>query len=343
MTDRAVAVALALLAGAVTLNGHPAHAANAPAGTSGPPSAVATCVLRGVTEPRINANIEDSQGRVVARFSGAPTALVATDFPVDARGRVHIQTGTGAGGFRVRGYLQVQDLPLYTASNVPVIARHLWIAAGRGVTFLGAAPGRMRIEKRVSSPLAQTFSAWAPCSAIVLAAPLPSTWSPPADARGWLLKAQTLELYDQPAGSVLTTLTRANDVDAVAFYGSERRGDWLGITHHGDVIVDAGARARDLSALPAGEIMDQLAPRTSTRSPAHLAIQGEPRVVKPVREVPLRAVAKENDPPIGVIEPGAETYVLDIVAGWASVMPKALNVVPGPDGQFWVKATDLSI
>src|SRR5262245_2317544 len=107
MTDRAGAVALALLAGAVTSNGHPAHAANAPGGSAGPPSSVATCVLRGVTEPRINANIEDPQGRVVARFSGAPTALVATDFPVDARGRVHIQTGTGAGGFRVRGYLQV--------------------------------------------------------------------------------------------------------------------------------------------------------------------------------------------------------------------------------------------
>jgi hypothetical protein len=35
--------------------------------------------------------------------------------------------------------------------------------------------------------------------------------------------------------------------------------------------------------------------------------------------------------------------VLDLVAGWASVMPKTLNVVPGPDGQFWVKAADLGI
>ena len=74
-----------------------------------------------------------------------------------------------------------------------------------------------------------------------------------------------------------------------------------------------------------------------------MAVQGEPRVVKPVREIPLRANAKESEATIGVVEPGAETFVLDVVAGWASVMPKALNVVPGPEGQFWVKASDLGI
>ena len=66
-------------------------------------------------------------------------------------------------------------------------------------------------------------------------------------------------------------------------------------------------------------------------------------MVKPARDVPLRAAAKESEATIGVVEPGAETFVLDVVAGWASVMPKAMNVLPGPDGQFWVKASDLGI
>jgi hypothetical protein len=72
-------------------------------------------------------------------------------------------------------------------------------------------------------------------------------------------------------------------------------------------------------------------------------VQGEPRVVRAVREVPFRARAVETEPPIGVIEPEAEAFVLDVVAGWVSVMPKALQVVPRPDGQFWVRAEELGM
>lgn len=343
MTDRAVDVALAFFASIIASNGHPAHAANAPVGNSGPPSSVATCVLRGVSEPRVNANIEDNQGRTVARFSGAPTALVARDFPPDPRGRVQIETGTGAGGFRVRGYLAVQDLPLYTASNVAVVAEHVWIAAGRSVTFVAATPGRLRIEKKLTSPLAQTFSAWTPCNALALAASTPANPPAASGAQNYWLKRPTLEIFDKPAGTLLVALTRAKDGDGVPFTSNERRGEWLSVSFQGDVLIDAWARVSDLAVGRDEHRQDALARSASTRAPAQLAIQGEPRIVKPLREVPLRAVAKETDAPIGVIEPGAETYVLEVVAGWASVMPKALNVVPGPNGQFWVKAADLAI
>jgi hypothetical protein len=132
-------------------------------------------------------------------------------------------------------------------------------------------------------------------------------------------------------------------VESVLFFSSERRGDFVSLSYHGEVLIEAWARARDLSALDPGETSDQLAQRGSTRSAPRLAVQGEPRVVKPARDVPLRAAAKESEATIGVVEPGAETFVLDVVAGWASVMPKAMNVLPGPDGQFWVKASDLGI
>ncbi|MGC4091844.1 MAG: hypothetical protein QM756_28965 [Polyangiaceae bacterium] len=314
-----------------------------PRGTAGPPSASTTCTLRGVSEPRINADIEDGQGHVVARFSGAATPLMVSDFPLDARGKVRVETGTGAGGFRIRGFLAVADLPLYSAVDVPVVVDHLWIAAGRPITFVASAPGRLRIEKRSTQPLAQTFSAWAPCNTLALAGGSLTAFTPAGNARGYVLKKTSLDLFDQPSGSLLTTLSRARDGDGVLFFSSEQRGDWISVEHHSDVVVQAWVRSKDLLALPPGESMDQLMPRTTQRSPARLAIQGEPRIVKPVREVPLRAAARENDAPIGVVEPGAETYVLDVVAGWASVMPKALNVVPGPEGQFWVKTSDLGI
>lgn len=343
MTDRAFAVALVSFLIAAWSSGHPAHAVVSPAGTSGPPSSVATCVLRGVAEPRINASIEDAQGRVIARFSGAATSLVASDFPADPQGRVRIQTGTGAGGFRLRGHLAVADLPLYTVSNLAVVPRHIWIAAGRNVRFVASAPGRLRVEKPLTLPFSQTLTTWAPCSALALAAAPTTGWSPPGEARAYVLKNASLDLFGQPSGTLLSTLTRARDVEGVMFFGIERRGEFVNLVHHSDVVVDAWARTKDLTALAPGEIMDQLAPRVVTRGPPRLAVQGEPRVVKPMREVPLRASAKESDPSIGVVEPGAETYVLDVVAGWASVMPKAMNVVPGPDGQFWVKANDLGI
>jgi hypothetical protein len=341
MMDRVTTIALLLSALFAARNGRPT--ATVPRGMAGPPSASTTCTLRGVAEPRINADIADAQGRVVARFSGAPTPLLVSDFPLDARGRVRVETGTGAGGFRIRGFLPVNDLPLFTASDVSVISNHVWIAAGRSVSFVSSAPGRLRIEKRTTQPLAQTFSAWATCNSLALAAATTATWSPSGNARGYVLKKQSLELFDRPSGSLLLSLTRAHDRDGVLFFSSEQRSDWVNIEYHGEVILQAWARSQDLVALPSGEAIDQLQPRTQQRSPARLAIQGEPRIVKPVREVPLRAVARDAEAPIGVVEPGAETYVLDVVAGWASVMPKALNVVPGPEGQFWVKTSDLGI
>lgn len=342
MTGRVTAAALLFSALCVTRNGHPAQASTAPRGTPGPPSASTTCTLRGVSEPRINADIEDAQGKVVARFSGAPTPLLVSDFPVEARGRVRVETGTGAGGFRIRGFMPVADLPLFTAADVPVIAEHVWIASGRSVNFVSSAPGRLRIEKRTTHQISQTFTAWATCNSLALAASS-GTGANPGNARGYVLKKQNLEIFDQPAGNSLLNLTRAPDADSVLFFSSEQRTDWVSISYHGDVVIQAWARARDLVALAPGEAIDQLAPRSMQRSPARLAIQGEPRIVKPVRDVPLRAAARETDTPIGVVEPGAETYVLDVVAGWASVMPKALNVVPGPEGQFWVKTSDLGI
>jgi hypothetical protein len=89
--------------------------------------------------------------------------------------------------------------------------------------------------------------------------------------------------------------------------------------------------------------MDQVASLPPQRGTPRLALPGNPRVVRALREVPVRGTAKDGAPIVGVIEPDAEAYVIDVMAGWVSVLPKALDVVPPDGGTFWVKKTELGL
>jgi hypothetical protein len=66
-------------------------------------------------------------------------------------------------------------------------------------------------------------------------------------------------------------------------------------------------------------------------------------VVKTTREIVLRADARDSARIIGRIETDTETYVLDVVVGWASVLPKSLHVMPVGEQQFWASAKELGI
>ncbi|HWZ93211.1 MAG TPA: hypothetical protein VNW92_30335, partial [Polyangiaceae bacterium] len=311
----------------------------------GPPQApTAQCSLRGQSVMPVNAAIVDLRGNAIARFSGAPTPLVASDFPSDAQGKVRIETGFGAGSFRIRGFVDPAQLPLFAVTNVTVTPGHVWIASNHAVTLIGAASGRLRVEKKLSAPLLQTFRGAGECSAFSLEPGTPAGFAPAGDARGYALKREALDLYADAAAEVpVTTLHRAPSVDAVLFFSSEQRGSFVHLEYHGDVLIDGWAKANALSALPAGETMDQLVPATSPRSTSQMTFQTQPKLLRPSRDVALRRAAKEAEPTIGVIEPGAETYVIDQVAGWASVLPKSMNVLPPADGQFWAKSSDLGL
>lgn len=304
-----------------------------------------SCRVQGAAEPRANAPIEDAQGRVVARFSGAVTELVAEGFPAAPTGRVRVTTGTGKGSFRVHGFTPVRELSLYSASPIAVAPGHVWIAPGKSLSFLGSGRGALHVEKRVTVPFAQSFRAWAPCAAVSLARPSAAPVTPQGDARGYVVRRSRLDLLGDPRRpeARLLTLLSSPQAPPALFFGREQRGDWLRVEYRGEMIIDAWVRAGDLEALPRGETLDQLGADAGSKISAQLAVQGEPRVVKASREVPFRARALESEPPIGVIEPEAEAYVLDIVAGWVSVMPKSLQVVPRPDGQFWVRAEELGM
>jgi hypothetical protein len=305
----------------------------------------AQCALVGAADMPVNLPIYDGAGQVIARFSGGESSVRASDFPSDAAGKVKIETAIGRGGFRIQGAIEVSKLPLYTSYSVPVVAGHVWIRANQSVSPLAGGPGKLKIQKTLTTPIHQTFSTWAPCSALTLTAGTPPGWNVAGHARGYVLKRESIDLYDDglPNAALVTTLYRSPVADGVLFFSTEQRPGFVHVEYQGAVAIDAWAKASDLSPLPRGETMDQQAPPSTKRNAPKLSLSTTPRVVKPTRDVPIRGAAKDTAAVIGAIEAGTETYVMDVMAGWVSVMPQSLHVIPADGAHFWVKASELGI
>jgi hypothetical protein len=305
----------------------------------------ARCELRGSARPPTNATIAGPDGRTIARFSGSELELSVLELSRTPPLRARIETGTGRGSFRVHGFIDASLLPVFGARDLAVVPGHLFLSAHRRLTIVGAEPDRVKVERKLSPPFEQTLSTWVACSALELAEKTPPGFTPAGDARGYALRRASLELFALGPGErrVVSLLHKAPEADAVLFFSTETRDGFVHVAHRSDVVVDAWARSSDLEALPRGETLDQLAGSTMRRSRPRLAVEGEPRSVRATREVPLRNAASDRAAVIGVIEPDADTYVLDVTAGWASVMPKSLAVFPAENAQFWVKASELGI
>jgi hypothetical protein len=325
----------------------PAPVATPPATALAPSAAEepsTRCALSGrVTFPP-NTPIQNAEGRPIARLSGAETSVSVSGITLAASPRARIETGTGRGGLRLRGFVEARQVPAYTQQRIPVFAGHIFIGEHRSVAIVGAtADGKLKLEKVAAAPLQQTFTAWSSCAALTLTPGTPPGWAPAGDARGYVLKKSALELFDAPNGSAVGVLHKAPATSGVLWFSTEQAPGWVRVELHGEIIATGWARAAELSALPRGETLDQLAPPSTQRSPAALAVPGAPRSVRVTKEVPVRSAAKETDLPIALIEPDAEVYVLDIMAGWASVLPKTLTILPPEGGHFWAKKTDLGL
>lgn len=326
-----------------------AFAAAENAGWAQGTAAVATgprCALTGTPAPSSDVDIHDSAtgGRAIAHFSGAEIPVTESDFASDARARrTSIATGDGRGNFHLTGFVDSDKIPVFTTTRVSVVPDHVWIGQGRRVAVVGSDSDRLKIALRLTSPVDQTFSASASCGALGLTPATPPGWNVPGSARGYVVRAASVELFDTAGAdrNVVTTLHRADGAPGILLWSTERRDAWVHVELHAEVLIDAWARARDLEALPEGETMDQLANAVSKRSSQHLALAGQPRVVRTTRQIPLRSKATDAAASIGWIEPDTDTYVIDTIAGWTSVLPRSLNVVPSGEGQFWVKASDL--
>ncbi|HEX4338255.1 MAG TPA: hypothetical protein VH062_20260 [Polyangiaceae bacterium] len=299
------------------------------------------CTLHGDVDVAPSVGIFDapSDGIEIGHFTGAKVTLTVLSFAEGAGGRSLVETS----GFRLKGFVRSRDVPAYTTRPVPVYGSHVSIAEGRRVAVIGAGSGRLRVERAASAPLSGAFQGWAPCEAVSLAPRVPSGWAPPSAARGYLVVRQKVDLFDRAKGAVVVTLTRAPDGVGIPFWGSDSADGFVHVEHHGDVVIDAWARLRDLTPLAAGETPSPPAPAAIQTVVQKPQLQGRAKIVRTTSAVPLRAAATDAAVAIGGIDAGVDVIVVDVVAGWVSVMPVNQGLAPSGAAQFWVHARDLGV
>jgi len=308
------------------------------------PSGTADCRLSGISEVQKSLKIYDQQsgGEVVAEFSGVPTALTVSDFPARPDGtRAKVTTGSSRGGFEISGFLDPAQLSLVSTKQIPIEPGHLWINSGASLVFNGKRPGALRVVKQVQTSLHQRFEAWAPCDALGFGTQSLPAWDLPGSARGYMSTGSQVKLYDSPSGTALYTLKPAAWSDGVLFWSTEARAGFVHVLLHEDVVVDAWVAQAELKAMPQGERFDRLAPSGTQRNPPRLQLSQKPQLFRAGKGIALRLQASNKARVVGRIRPGTEVYVIDVMARWASVLPKSLDLVAPGGGQFWIEASEI--
>jgi len=309
----------------------------------GPPGSGSSCVVTGNALVQKDAEIYDAAtgGTKVAVFSGALTPLKATNFPADAAtGRAQVNT---AAGFRVEGFADPRAMTVYATRDLPVVSDRLWISAGVPLKVVGAAPGKLRVELAAGAGLSAPVRGWAPCEAITFTRGTLPLYEVPGNARGYVARTGSLDLYESPSGSVVHSLSISGDGSGILLWGTQSRGGYAHVTSRSNVFVDAWVKTAEVRSLPRGEMMDQLAPPDRFQNPPELALKDYLRVMRAPADIHIYFGRGATFPMIGTVEREGEIYVLETVVGWASVLPKRLHVLPANDRAFWVKASDLGL
>jgi len=309
----------------------------APPAVSGP-----GCAVKGTYPIPKGTTIHDAPagGRTVAVFTGAYQALVLSDFPADpVTGRARAVTSLGS-ALRIEGWTSPASVPAFTVRDLAVAPGHVWIADAQRVRLVAAASGSLTAELAVPGTNGQTVRAAAPCDAYSLQPGTPTVMPVPGNGRGYLSRTQAFELFEEPGGAVVFTV-RSAEGTAQLFWSTEARGGFVHIRARGGLVIDAWARQRDLEPLKKGEMMDQFVPSTTAVAAATLKLDGEPRVAKATRDIVVHARRDDKEGPIGVVEAGAEVFVLETLLGWTNVLPKNLGLMPGDGGGFWVPSGEV--
>src|SRR5262249_12213165 len=127
----------------------------------------------------------------IASFAGQPVNLIASGFPASASGgKIRVRT---SGGLRIEGFIEPNELPIYTGSAVGVVPGHLWIAQGQRVGFSAASHG-VTVEASIAGPVTQTFRVTAPCTSLSLDKRARIPWDVPGNGRGYLPQRSSLDL-----------------------------------------------------------------------------------------------------------------------------------------------------
>jgi hypothetical protein len=304
--------------------------------SSGVASADPSCVL--TASPALPKNTTMFTGATgsdaIATLTGQSLVITATL----GAGRARVRTG---GGFRIEGFVEAPLIPLFLTKNVALVEGTVWLGGGRPVTQVGVKNDQIEVELRAGAPIDQTLRAPAPCASLAMDAPSFKHPSPPGDARVWRTKSVPLGIAKEPGKDAVFRFTSASAANKLTFFGTERRDAMVHVLLLGDVVVDGWANAADLEALPEGEIQDApTSPRVTSQS-ASISLGGNPTKARPSKEVAIMGRASGGLEKIGTIEAGTEVLVLDTVAGWATVLPASLALMPADGRPFLAKADDL--
>lgn len=307
--------------------------------------AASGCVLSGTAVPALDLQLTNAEGQPLARFGGVPVALSLSQFPGKPDGKVHVAT-TGEGRLRLDGFVPIRSMPLYLTQDVPLIARHIKALKGTSVEYLGLSGNQIRVTIKTKAALNETFNTTVSCDALTLEAPAKAEhWSPPGHARGYLMKQPVLPLFDKPGADAkpVTSIHLSPDARGILFFGDRREGDYIHVLYHQDVAIDGWIPAKELEILPRGEVMDQSVSKYVAPSDKKLQLRTEGHPQRAPTNLSLYGKADPKQLPIGHVMKDTELYVLDVVVGWANVLPKQLDVVPVGDRHFWVRASELGM
>lgn len=323
-----------------------------------------------MAQPELGLALLSSSGQTVARFGGVAVPVAVSEVPESATGRFHVTTG-GVGRLQVDGYVDARALPLFLTQDVDALPQvsergsaagdaasavgsrrggSIVVPKGSRVEFAGGARRQdhrdlVHVVFKTQSPLAEVYSLTVPCSGLGLA-PTPREPSAIAGhARGYFLKGPQAPLFDSPGthAAVLATLRVAPDAAGVLFFGDRREGDFIHVLYRKDVRIDGYMSVKDLELLPKGELVDQRSQKPTSSEIAKLTVGHDAKLYRTTRSLSLYGKADPKQPPIGLVPADTELYVLDVVVGWANVLPKQLDVVPLNDKRFWVRAGELGI
>lgn len=304
------------------------------------------CRIRGVAEPDVNTDIFDDQGQPIARLTGSVTPIEVLKLPDMPSARARIVTSIAeVRGIRIEGLASVRSLGIRAKTRIDVVPDLVALSAGVRLDGVVQVNGEIFVEKRVVRDFAQTFAARATCEMLGFGDHSELPEALPAKARAYRLDNEQLPLFDSDSKTAEPRmhLTRNADVAPVLFFAVKTKGSWVSLRYDGEISVTAWAHKQDLTALPPGELQDRLAPPVRQRSIPKLAIGQSTRLIRATQTVPLRQRASSQSVPIGQVDAEAEFYVIEVVSGWASVVPRSLAVVPAADRHFWVEAKAIGL
>lgn len=303
-----------------------------------------SCTLTGTATPDLDLQMTDAEGRPLARFGGVALPLSVTDLPESGDGKMRVSTGA-SGRLRVMGFVPVRAIPIYLKRDLPVVKGRITLLKGTAIEYLGRNGDQIRINVKTVNAIAETYSATVACEGLSLEPQKVTRWAPPGHARGYLMKQPVAPLFDKPGpdAKVVASIHLAKEAHGILFYGDRREGDFIHVQYRRDVGIDGWMGVKDLEILPRGELVDQSVSKVKPSTDKKLKLKMEGQLYRAQDEIALYGKADPKLPPIGSVTKDTEFYVLDVVVGWARILPKQLDVVPLGERHFWVRAKEIGL